>query len=313
MCFNHNHNTATKTVSDRSQSEITSTGRRKVVKGLASGGAIALAGAGLSSCSTNPETGRNQFVGLAPGGASLSNMAAASWAEMKQKTPTSNDPRYTNRLRNIGGRISRGAGRANQKWDYAVFDTDAKNAFVLPGNRVGFYKGMMDFTDNDDQIAGIMGHEVGHVAGRHAQERMSLQMATQAAVVGGSVLGSSTLSKKCRTVPAAQRNSCMKSANRNAQMLVQALGLGAQIGLVLPYSRRHESESDLLGVNYMHKAGYDPYQAVKLWEKMAANNPTRQPEFLSTHPDPSNRARTIDAYIRRQEKMGSQGFKNIRT
>jgi len=306
MCFNHTHthNNTELTVKTEAPSES----RRHFVTKLAGGGAALAMGASVSSCATNPETGRKQLIGFAPGGASLSNMAAASWAEMKQKTPTSNDPRYTNRLRNIGGRISRGAGRANEAWDYEVFDTDSKNAFVLPGNRVGFYKGMMDFTDNDDQIAGIMGHEVGHVSGRHAQERMSLQMATQAAVVGGSVLGSSQLKKRCNKVPAAQRQSCLNSANRNAQMLVAALGLGAQVGLVLPYSRRHESESDLLGVNYMHKAGYDPYQAVRLWEKMAANNPSRQPEFLSTHPDPANRAQTINDYIVRQEKMGSQGF-----
>lgn len=316
MCFNHTAEAKKPVLSvsvEDPTRESPDSERRGFVKNLAAGGAIAATGSALASCATNPETGRKQFVGLAPGGASLSNMAAASWAELKQKTPTSNDPRYTRRLRNIGNRISRGANRADQKWDYAVFDTDTKNAFVLPGNRVGFYKGMMDFTDNDDQIAGIMGHEVGHVAGEHARERMSLQMASQAAVVGGAVLGSSQFSKRCRNVPAAQQRSCMNNANRNAQMLVQALGLGAQIGLVLPYSRKHESESDLLGVNYMHKAGYNPYQAVRLWEKMAADNPRRQPEFLSTHPDPSNRARNINDYIKRQEKMGSQGFKNINT
>lgn len=311
MCFNHTpaaHNTKT-TVKREEPSE----GRRKFVTHLAGGGAALAMGGSLSSCATNAETGRKQFIGLAPGGASLSNMAAASWAEMKEQTPTSNDPRYTNRLSNIGSRISRGAGRSNEEWDYEVFDKEDKNAFVLPGNRVGFYKGMMDFTDNDDQIAGIMGHEVGHVSGKHAQERMSMQMASQAAVVGGTVFGGSALRKRCDKVPAAQRQSCLNSANRNAQMLVAAMGLGLQVGLVLPYSRRHESESDLLGVNYMHKAGYNPYEAVKLWEKMAADNPSRQPEFLSTHPDPANRAQTINDYIVRQEKMGSQGFVNIRT
>lgn len=129
MCFNHNHthtHSAPKKVEEKP-----SQGRRKFVSTLAAGGAVAVAGASVSSCATNAETGRKQFIGLAPGGASLSNMAAASWAEMKQKTPTSNDPRYTNRLRNIGGRISRGAGRGTQKWDYAVFDTEAKNAFVF--------------------------------------------------------------------------------------------------------------------------------------------------------------------------------------
>ena len=287
--------------------------RRKVMHSIAAGGAIAAAPA-LSSCATNPETGRKQFTGLAPGMNQMGQMAAASWSEMKQKIPTSTDPRYTSRLRNIGGRIARGAGRADQSWDYAVFDKDTKNAFVMPGNRVGFYKGMMDFTDNDDQIAGIMGHEVGHVTGEHARERFSMQMAQQVAVAGTAIVGGSQLSKKCKKAQTREAyNSCMRNAQRNTQYMVQAIGLGSMIGLVLPYSRKHETESDLLGANYMHRAGYDPYQSVKLWEKMAANNPRRQPEFLSTHPDPSNRAKTLHDYIKRQEALGSQGFKNIQT
>lgn len=315
MCFNHSHQSHSVKSDKSEQGSIISKpdepaqGRRVFVKTLAGGGAAAA----LASCTTNPVTGRSQFVGLAPSGDALDNMAAASWADLKQETPTTNDPRYTRRLRNIGGRISRGAGRANQSWDYAVFDEDTKNAFVLPGNRVGFYKGMMDFTDNDDQIAGIMGHEVGHVAASHARERMSMQIASQGAVLGGALIGSSVFSGKCDNVSSAQRNSCLEGANRNTQMLVSALGLGSQIGVILPYSRKHETESDLLGVNYMHKAGYDPYEAVRLWEKMAADNPNRQPEFMSTHPDPANRAQVLNDYIQRQERMGSQGFRNINT
>lgn len=305
MCMNHCGNTDTHEDKDM-------IARRNLVQALGAGAVITAAPA-LTSCATNAETGRKQFVGLAPGNAALGQMAAASWAEMKAKTPTSTDPRYTGRLRNIGSRISRGANRSDQQWDYAVFDSQDKNAFVLPGNRVGFYKGMMDFADNDDQIAGIMGHEVGHVAGQHARERMSLQMGTQGAVAVGSILGSSQLSKKCKSLTGVQRNNCLSSANRNSQLLVQALGLGAMIGVVLPYSRKHEAESDKLGVNYMHKAGYDSYQSVRLWEKMAENSPSRQPTFLSTHPDPAWRARELDGYIRRQEKLGSQGFKNIQT
>jgi len=150
--------------------------RRKLLQGLVAGGAVA-AGASMSGCSTNPYTGSKQFLAFAP--KDLSGAASASWAEMKRKIPTSNDPRYTSRLRNIGSRISRVSPFAKEAWDYQVFDTDTKNAFVLPGNRVGFYKGMMDFAESDDAIAGIMGHEVGHVAGRHARARVSSQMATQ--------------------------------------------------------------------------------------------------------------------------------------
>ena len=169
--------------------------RRNLLQALGAG-AVITAAPTLSSCATNPETGRKQLLAFAPGNAALNQMAGASWAELKEQTPTSTDPRYTGRLRNIGNRISKGANRGSQSWDYAVFESEDKNAFVLPGNRVGFYKGMMDFADNDDQIAGIMGHEVGHVTGQHARERYSLQMASQAAVVGGAVLGGTTFSKK---------------------------------------------------------------------------------------------------------------------
>lgn len=308
MCFNHGHTHHAPAVTTPAVA-TPKISRRNMVKA----GGAAVAAAGLTACATNAETGRKQFLAFAPGEAQLSQAAGASWDELKKTTPTSRDPRYTGRLQTIGNRISRGAGRHDQQWEYTVFDQDTLNAFVLPGNRVGFYKGMMDFADNDDQIAGIMGHEVGHVSGSHARERYSLQVASQAAVVGTAVIGGTALSRKCNSVPAEQRSSCLNNANRNTQYLVQAIGLGAQIGLVLPYSRRHETESDLLGANYAYRAGYDPYQSVRLWEKMAERNQNRPPEFLSTHPDPTNRAQTLHDYIKRQEALGSQGFKSIAT
>lgn len=284
--------------------------RRHIVQVLAAGGVLTATAPALSGCATNPVTGKKQL--LLVGDSSLSQMAAASWAEAKKKTPVSTDPRYNNRLRQIGSRISRGSGRANEKWDYAVFDTDTKNAFVLPGNRVGFYKGMMDFADNDDQVAAIMGHEVGHVDGKHAAERVSQGMLGQAVVGVGSVVGATQLSKKCKQYRMRdQYNRCMQSAQRNSQLLTTALGMGFQIGVLLPFSRKHESESDKLGALYMKNAGYDVTQSVRLWEKMAANSPRTTPTWLSTHPDPADRARDLDAFIRKQDSLGSQGWKTI--
>ena len=145
--------------------------RRSLIQGLAAGGILTVGGSSLAGCATNAETGARQL--LLVGDGQLSQMAAASWLDTKSKIPTSNDPRYTNRLENIGSRIARGANKENESWDYEVFDQNSRNAFVLPGNRVGFFKGMMDFADNDDQIAAVMGHEVGHVTGKHAAERVS--------------------------------------------------------------------------------------------------------------------------------------------
>lgn len=307
MCMHHDH--LAEDCKDGATKEMLS--KRRMIQTIAAGGVLTATAPALAGCATNPETGSKQFLGLVSE-AQLNQMAASSWADAKKKQKLSTDPRYTSRLRNIGARIARGAKRQDQAWDYAVFDSDTKNAFVLPGNRVGFYKGMMDFADNDDQIAAVMGHEVGHVSGRHAQERVNQQMAGQVGLAVGGVVGASQLAKKCKTVPPQQQRACYQKAQRNSQLLNAALGMGFTLGVVLPFSRKHESQSDLLGAKYMHHAGYDTYQSVKLWEKMAENSTNRQPEFMSTHPDPSRRARDLHNYIKYQEGLGSQGWQNIR-
>ncbi len=307
MC-NHDH--THDEVQDKDTRDMLS--RRRAIQALAAGGIVTVGSTSLTACTTNPETGRTQAA-LMPE-SQLNQLAAASWAEAKAKTPVSTDPRYTTRIRNIGTRIARGANRGDQSWDYAVFDTDTKNAFVLPGNRVGFYKGMMDFTDNDDQIAAIMGHEVGHVTGSHARERVSQQLLGQVAVAGGTMIAGSQLSKRCRTSARTQTeyNRCMRSASRNTQLINAAMGMGLAVGVVLPFSRKHELESDKLGALYMKRAGYNPNEAVRLWEKMAENSPRRQPEFLSTHPDPSRRAKELHDYIRAHDALGSQGWQSYK-
>ena len=299
MCEHHNQ---LSTKADDPQAMF----RRKFLTLLGAG----TAGTAVASCTTNPETGRSQFLTFAPSEAQLSQAAAQSWNQVKAQTPTTNDPRYTRRLRQVGGRISQAAGRGNRSWDYAVFAQPTKNAFVLPGNRVGFYQGMMDFTDTDDQIAAIMGHEVGHVTAAHARERYSQMMLGQLAVTGGTILAGSQLQKRCRSARSRNEyNQCMRSAGRNTQFAQLALGMGFQLGVALPYGRKQELESDLLGARYMARAGYDPYQSVRLWEKMAAENTSRGPEFLSTHPDPSKRAQRLSDYITEQEKLGSRGYR----
>jgi len=305
MCMHHGHEP--ENCPDQETKDMLN--RRRMIQTLAAGGAVSIAAPGLSSCATNAETGSPQFLGLVGEGA-LNQMAAQSWTQAKQKQPQSTDPRYLGRLTNIGKRIAVGSGRGNQKWDYAVFDDDTKNAFVLPGNRVGFYKGMMDFADNDDQIAAVMGHEVGHVAGKHAQERVNMQMGGQLAVAGGTILAGSQMQKSCKNQPAQYQRACYQKANRQTVLLNQALGVGFMVGIALPFSRKHESQSDLLGARYMHRAGYDTKQSVRLWEKMAEASPRRQPTFLSTHPDPADRARDLHNFIECQERMGSQGWGN---
>ena len=300
MCDNHEIQTT-----DPEMKDVLT--KRRMIQGIAAGTMVGYTAA-ASGCATNPETGDRQFILI--GESQLNSMAAQSWADAKQKQKVSTDPRYTQRLARIGSRISQGAGRGDQSWDYAVFDDDTKNAFVLPGNRVGFYKGMMDFAETDSQIAAIMGHEVGHVSGRHAAERVSQQMAGNLAVQAGSAYGSSKLMDKCRELDRQMRASgqynraeivrCVQTAQRNSQLLTAGLGMGLMYGLILPYSRKHELQADILGAKYMHKAGYDVRESVTLWEKMAAENTNRQPEWMSTHPDPARRAQQLSDYITAQ-------------
>lgn len=246
--------------------------RRDLIRGLAAGTILVAA----PGCSTNPETGRNQLMLVNDG--ALASMALDAWREEKSKTPIYQDRAANDRLRRVGERIAVAANRPNDPWEFVVFNKPDKNAFVLPGGKVGFYKGLLDLTENDDQIATVLGHEVGHVTGRHAAERYSLQMSGQLAMLGAQ---------------AATRNA--SADTRNAGM--QALGLGLMLGVVLPYSRDHESEADRLGLNYMHAAGYNPRQAVTFWQRMSQSGGPRQPEFLSTHPEPANRIRAIQTYI----------------
>ncbi len=254
--------------------------RRGIISGLAAGSLFPF----ITNCSTNPHTGRNQLAFF--GDEQIAGMAGAAWTDMKTQTPQTASSPLKNRVLSVWDRTVKGAESmkhipAGQEWDVAVFDTDDVNAFVMPGNRVGVYRGITELTENDDQLSSIMGHEAGHVVGRHASERMSVTTAAQVGMMAGQIAVAS--SEELR-----------KYGNA-----IGALGGAAiQFGVILPYSRNHELEADKLGVDYMHKAGYDVKQAPRLWELMAANSEgKRPPEFMSTHPDPIRRASVLKDYI----------------
>lgn len=249
--------------------------RRRIIQGLAAGTVVPI----LSSCATNPDTGRSQLLLFGEG--QIAQMAATAWTDMKAQTPQTSDTRLTKRVNGIWNRIADASGRGDQQWDVAVFDTDDVNAFVMPGNKVGVYRGIADFTDNDDQLSSVLGHEVGHVVGRHAAERMSVSTVAQVGLMAGQIA-------------VAQSDELRRYGGQ-----IAALGGAAlQFGVILPYSRNHELEADKLGVDYMYKAGYDVKESVRLWEKMDANSRgQRPPEFMSTHPDPTRRANDLRNYI----------------
>lgn len=261
MCTHHSGEAATLV-------DVSKLDRRDLLRGLAAGSLVLVAG-----CATNPETGRSQLILIDD--TQLQQASLQAWAEMRQQTRTWNNATAQRRLETVGRRIVEASGRGAQPWEFVLFDSPELNAFVLPGGQVGFYRGLYEISERDDWMATVLGHEVGHVTGRHAAERYSRDVATQAGL----------------EVAGAQLN--------NNQLAMVALGLGAQLGVSLPFSRDQESEADILGLNYMRAAGYDVRQAIPLWQRMSQSG-ARQPEFLSTHPDPANRIERIRAYINQQ-------------
>ncbi len=251
------------------QGAVRGLGRRDILRGAAAGALTLAAGA----CATNAETGRSQFIMIDD--ASLSQAALQAWGQQIQRERTWSNRAAQARLERVGMRIVNAAGRGNQQWEFRLFDSPEKNAFVLPANKVGFYRGLYEICDLDDWMACVLGHETGHVSGRHAAERYSREMATQTALqVAGTQI--------------------------NSQIAMAALGLGAQVGVSLPFSREQEAEADIIGIRYMHTAGFDVRQAIPFWQRMQQSGGSRPPEFLSTHPDPDNRIQRIRNYINQQ-------------
>lgn len=249
--------------------------RRGIICGLAAGTVFPI----VSSCTTNPYTGEQELNFFSD--AQIGQMAATAWSDMKAQTPQTSNPELRGTVTRTWTRIERVTPKAGEQWDVAVFDTDDVNAFVMPGNRVGVYRGMVELSENDDQLSAVLGHEIGHSVYNHAGRRMSRAVLAQAALVAGQV--AVTQSEELQQYGS----------------LIGALGGAAvQFGVILPYSRESELEADKAGVDYMHAAGYDVTQSVRLWQVMDAKSAgQRPPEFMSTHPDPARRADELVRYI----------------
>lgn len=231
----------------------------------------------ISACSTS-STGRQQITLFSNG--ELNKMGVQSFEQLKEKEKI-----YTNKATNQYVRciaddiIKHVPSSAHQgDWEVVVFDSEQVNAFALPGGKIGVYTGILSVAKTTDQLAAIMGHEVGHVIERHSNERMS---SGQLAQVGMQVADVALASQNVQ-----QRNVWMAG-----------LGLGLQYGVLMPYGRTHESEADIVGQKLMAKAGFNPNAAVDLWHNMAKVSKGAPPEFMSTHPANSTRIKQLTANL----------------
>jgi len=243
----------------------------------------ALVLAGLAACSTNPMTGRSQ-LSLVSESSVIAQAKSAYTQELApwdKKGKINNDPALKARVDGITNRLVAQAIRYrpdSAKWDWQVAvidDPDTLNAYCLPGGRMAIYTGIIQkLNATDDEIAQVMGHEIGHALANHGAEKMSNAVLAQGAVVVAA------------------------SASKNNSTAVLAGGTAlAQIGWLLPNSRGAESEADRIGIEIAARAGFDPNAAVSLWKKMLSSNGKGPPQFLSTHPAPKTRIKDLSALV----------------
>ncbi|WP_298441283.1 M48 family metallopeptidase [uncultured Ferrimonas sp.] len=232
--------------------------------------AIAAALIGLSACSATSPTGRNQLLMFSAD--EMRQMGDQSFAQIKQKEQLSTNKAINQYVQCVTAALTKPEhlravdDSQQEQWDLVVFDSDQVNAFALPGGHIGVYTGLLKAAQTPDQLAAVIGHEIGHVLADHGNEQVSRGQATNLGLqVIEAALGA--------------------SGSQNQGMIMAGLGLGAQVGILLPFGRQQESESDVIGLELMARAGFDPAASIALWQNMAKASGGNAPmEFMSTHP-----------------------------
>ncbi|XSG84666.1 MAG: M48 family metallopeptidase [Methylohalobius sp. ZOD2] len=223
----------------------------------------------LTACATSP-TGRSQLM-LMPEG-QLTQMGFEAFEQIKNKEQIETAPEINAYVQCVVRELTRDL---SGQWEVVVFKSDQANAFALPGGKIGVYSGLLKVAKNQHQLASVVGHEIGHVQARHSNERVSQEFAVS------------------QSLALIQAIAAPQSAT--GQLVMGALGVGAQYGVLMPFSRIQESEADTIGLELMARAGFDPREAVQLWYNMEAAGGARPPEWLSTHPSHDTRIQDLQA------------------
>lgn len=242
-----------------------------------------------ASCETNPYTGRHQLLMTSVADEMTLGTQAYSQVKNDPKVRLSQDPREVEPVKRVAARIidaakrSKYADMAKQfQWEVTVIKDDkTANAFALPGGKIAVYTGIFPVAKTEAGLAAVMGHEVVHALARHGAERMSQGQLTNVAMqVAGAAAGASG------------------GGGLVSQAAMAALGVGAQVGVLLPFSRKHESEADYIGILLAADAGYDPRESVRLWERMEQlSSGGGSAEFLSTHPGHETRIQQLKEWM----------------
>jgi predicted Zn-dependent protease len=232
----------------------------------------------MAGCASVPYTGRSQLMMMSE--SQEVTLGADAYRQVLRGSRVVTDPAVTSVVQDVGRRIAQAADKPNYQWEFIVIDDPKQaNAFALPGGKVAVYTGLFPIAKNTGGLAAVLGHEVAHALARHGAERMSQATLMQIGATGLAVgLGGQA------------------PVTRDA--IMQAFGLGAQVGVMLPFGRSQEAEADKIGLILMAKAGYDPRDALALWERFEAKGSGQSPpEFLSTHPSYDTRQENIREWL----------------
>ncbi len=237
----------------------------------------------LSSCGSVPVTGRRQVLLVSD--KDVYEAGLTQYKSYMAESKLSSDSRATALVKSVGGRLASATEKylsangfesdlANLSWEFNLVQSKEVNAFCMPGGKIVVYEGLLSVAQNEAELAVVLSHEIAHAVAKHSNERMSQQIMTQY----GMAILSSALSQKSAAVQT---------------VATSVFGLGAQVGLMLPYSRKHEYEADYMGIVFMEMAGYDSASAIDFWTKMSAGGSGGTNDFLSTHPSDSKRIAQI--------------------
>jgi predicted Zn-dependent protease len=230
----------------------------------------------LSACITSRETGRSSFNFIPE--SFEASLGESSYRQILEKERQSSNSRWNGILQRIGNRIAQVAERPDFKWEFKLIESKEKNAFCLPGGKVAFYTGIFPVAQTEAGIAVVMGHEVAHATERHGGQRISMSIPVSVGLAGlAAAMGKD-------------------NNNKMKQLIFAGLGVGANVGILLPFSRDNESEADEVGLKFMAKAGYDPREGSKFWGRFASEG-SSVPTFLSTHPSSASRQAALEAQV----------------
>ncbi len=247
---------------------------------------LAVVAVALSGCNKVPISGRNQLNLVSDSEVLQSSLA--SYKEYMSKASKSTQTVKSEQVTRVGKKIAaatenylKSNGMADQvqnfAWEFNLVKDSEINAFCMPGGKIVVYEGIMNLVSSDDELAVVLGHEVAHAVAKHSNERLSQQKALQ---YGGAILGAIT----------------QGSSQTTQTIASQVFGLGANYGVMLPFSRKHETEADNIGLVLMTMAGYNPDCALTFWQKMSANGSNKL-EILSTHPSDATRIANLQNQI----------------